>query len=58
MVNMLADLNNCPPCVRSKLFLTVITLHIDFNELSDKGLLHLGLVIQLFFNCEFNLNPF
>ena len=42
--------------MRRKLFFAVITLHVDLSELSDEGLLHLQLVVQLLLDGEFDLN--
>jgi hypothetical protein len=55
MINVLPNLYNCAPCVGGKLFLAIIALHIDFNELSDKSLLHFSLIVQFLLNGKFDL---
>ena len=54
MINMLSYLHNSSPSMGSKLFLTIITLYIDFDKLSDECLLHFCLIIELLFNSQFH----
>ena len=58
VINMLPNLDDCPPRMRSKFLFAIVTLHIAFNKLSYESLLNFGFVIQLFFNSNFNFYPF
>jgi hypothetical protein len=48
MINMLPNLDNCPPSMWSKLFFTIITLSVDLYEFGDESLLHSCFVIKFF----------
>jgi hypothetical protein len=55
---MLTHLDHCAPGVRSELLFAVVALHVKFGELSDKGLFHFGLVVDFFFDGDFDLDSF
>ena len=56
MLDMLSHLNTSAPSVRSKLFLAVVALSVGLDKLYHESLLDLGLVIQLFFDCDFDFD--
>jgi hypothetical protein len=58
MIDMLSDLHDCSPSMRCELLFAVVTLSIHFNELSDKGLLYFGIIIELFFNSYLQFDSF
>jgi hypothetical protein len=58
MIDMLSDLNNGAPCMRSELLFAVITLHVQFSKFDNKCLLDFSVVIQLFFDCNFDFYSF
>lgn len=53
---MLSDLDNCAPCVGGKLFLTVVTLHVEFGKFSHECLFNFCIVVKLFFDSDFDLD--
>lgn len=58
VLDMLTDLDNSTPSVRCELFLTVIALHVDFNEFCNEGLLYFSVVVQLFLDGYFHFDSF
>lgn len=58
MFDMLSDLYDGTPSVRSELLFAVITLHVELSELSNKGLLDFGIVVELLFDGDFDFDSF
>jgi hypothetical protein len=58
VLSVLSDLDNCAPCVRSELFFAVVTLHVQLSELGNEGLFHFGVVVELLFDGDFDLDSF
>lgn len=58
MFSVLSDLDDCAPSVWCELFLTVVALHVQFGELSDKGLFDFGVVVELLFDGYFDFDSF
>jgi len=44
--------------VWGELFLTVVTLHVEFGEFSHEGLFNFCIVVKLFFDSDFDLDSF
>ena len=44
--------------MRCELLFAVVALHVEFGELSDKGLFHFGLVVDFLFDGDFDLDSF
>ncbi len=58
MFDVLSDLDDGAPCVWGELFLAVVTLHVEFGKLSDESLLDFSVVVELLFDCYFDLYSF
>ena len=58
VLNMLSNLDNSTPSVRSELFLTVITLHVKFSEFGNESLFNFGVVVKLFLDGDFDFDSF
>ena len=54
MLDVLPNLHNCTPSVRSKLFLAVLALYVHFGELSHECLLYFGGIVELVFDGNFH----
>lgn len=58
MLDVLPDLHNCTPGMRSELLLAIVALNVSLNKLSDKSLLDFRLIVQLLLNCYFDFDSF
>lgn len=55
---VLTDLHDSTPSVRGELLFAVVALHVKFGEFCYEGLLHFGVVIDFFFNGDFDFDSF
>jgi hypothetical protein len=57
MSNILTNLNNCVPVMRSEVFPALRALSVSLDKLDHLGLLNLKLVADFPFDIDFKLEP-